>query len=626
MEMMKIPDTTLHKLFEEQVEVSNDSIALQFESETLNYGELNKKANQLAHLLNKSGIGPDTPVGVLTSRSFEMIIAILAVLKSGGAYIPFDPEYPMKRLQYMIENSGVKFILTRKREVSSFSELNATTFCIDDPSWLNDQPAVNLNIEIQPSNLSYIIYTSGSTGNPKGAMNTHLAAVNRLLWMKEELKLKREDVFIQKTPFSFDVSVWELFLPLILGSRMVIAKPGGHRDPDYLLDLIHKEKISIIHFVPSMLRLFLQSSDLNRANCLKTVVCSGEILHTDIVKSFFNSFEAQLYNLYGPTEAAVDVTFYHCLPDDNRKFIPIGRPIWNTSIYIVNESGNLANKGETGELCIGGLAVGRGYLNRPDLTAVKFIPDPFSGDPKAKIYKTGDLGRYLDCGDIEYLGRIDFQVKIRGFRIELNEIESVLRKIKGVKDCVVIALKNCMNEDLLVGYVVEMQKGKLSNLLIRKEISLHLPEYMVPSFIVTLDSFPVTPNGKLDRSALPVPWKECEISEKSENFLNDTESIISDFWIKLLGNYSIGLNQNFFDAGGTSFMILQLKTKIKNTFGIDVPISILFQYPTVRSLAAYLRNKSLTTKNDNIDLIGRAEKQRTTIEGRSKNIKPKITT
>lgn len=615
MELTNIPITTLHKLIEEQVKKSPDSMALQFENEIMSYSELNERANQVANHLRKSGIGPDTPVGVLTNRSFEMIIGILAVLKSGGAYIPFDPEYPVKRLQYMIDNSGVKFILANKRDLKSISELNAVTLYLDEPSWFNEESPENLNIAVQPSNLAYTIYTSGSTGNPKGAMNSHIAIVNRLLWMKEELRLTQEDIFIQKTPFSFDVSVWELFLPLIIGSTLVIAKPGGHKDPDYLLDLILKEKVSIIHFVPSMLRLFLQSSGLHRANCLKTVVCSGEALNADVVKSFYQVFKARLYNFYGPTEAAVDVTFYHCLPDENRNFIPIGRPIWNTSIYIINDSGNLANKGESGEICIGGVAVGKGYLNRPDLTSEKFIPDPFSGGPKAKIYKTGDLGRYLDCGDIEYLGRIDFQVKIRGFRIELNEIESVLRSIKGVKDCTVVALKNSMNEDLLVGYVIENEKGKLFSAQIRKELSLHLPEYMVPSFIVIIDSFPVTPNGKLDRSALPAPWDEKAAKEnQSKEALNETELALASFWSKLLGRSSTGLAENFFDAGGTSFMILQLKREIKNGLGIEVPVSVLFQYPTVRSLAAYLCNSDET--NNRNTLKSRAEKQRMALENR----------
>jgi acyl-coenzyme A synthetase/AMP-(fatty) acid ligase len=377
-------------------------------------------------------------------------------------------------------------------------------------------------------------------------MNAHNAIVNRLLWMKDELKLNDNDIFIQKTPFSFDVSVWELLLPLMIGARLIIAKPGGHRDPEYLIEMIHKEKISIIHFVPSMLRIFLCSSDTYRIESLNTVVCSGEALNIDVAKNCLKRINANLYNFYGPTEAAVDVTFYKCRIDELNESIPIGRPIWNTNIYILNEAGLPVDEGVPGEIYIGGIAVGRGYLNNLELTSKSFVNDPFCSVSNALMYKTGDLGRVLKNGNIEYLGRIDFQVKIRGFRIELNEIENVLRKINGVKDCVVLVKKDLLNEDRLIAYVVEIDNGTLSDSEIKQELSLFLPEYMVPSYIEFVSSFPVTPNGKMDRSALPMPWeKDLKTSIIGIESLNETEKTIAEIWIKILNSSSIDLNKNF---------------------------------------------------------------------------------
>jgi amino acid adenylation domain-containing protein len=538
---------TIHAIIERQVENTPDAIAVKIENSILSYSELNKRANKVAGYLIKSGIVPDIPVGVLMERSFEMVIAILAILKAGGAYIPFDPGYPNNRLKYMVENSRVKYILTRKIEFNSLEELNdVIPLFLDEPSWCKNETEENPQTKMNSTNLAYVIYTSGSTGNPKGAMNAHNAIVNRLLWMKDELKLNDNDIFIQKTPFSFDVSVWELLLPLMIGARLIIAKPGGHRDPEYLIEMIHKEKISIIHFVPSMLRIFLCSSDTYRIESLNTVVCSGEALNIDVAKNCLKRINANLYNFYGPTEAAVDVTFYKCRIDELNESIPIGRPIWNTNIYILNEAGLPVDEGVPGEIYIGGIAVGRGYLNNLELTSKSFVNDPFCSVSNALMYKTGDLGRVLKNGNIEYLGRIDFQVKIRGFRIELNEIENVLRKINGVKDCVVLVKKDLLNEDRLIAYVVEIDNGTLSDSEIKQELSLFLPEYMVPSYIEFVSSFPVTPNGKMDRSALPMPWeKDLKTSIIGIESLNETEKTIAEIWIKILNSSSIDLNKNF---------------------------------------------------------------------------------
>ena len=450
-----IKDVCLHELFEEQVKKTPDSIAVEFGSKSLTYKEFNEKANQLAHYLKKLGIGPDSLVGVYMERSMEMVLSLYGILKAGGAYVPLDPEYPSNRISNITEDTRATVVLTQKHLLEKLSESNAKVICLDS-DW--DTIAVYSNEELKniasENNLAYVIFTSGSTGRPKGVMNEHRGIVNRLLWMQDEYALTESDRVLQKTPYSFDVSVWEFFWPLLFGARLVIAPPRAHKDTTALVNLIIDNNITTIHFVPSMLQLFLEDKEVEKCKSLKRVICSGEALGYDLKERFFERIDAELHNLYGPTEAAVDVTYWECKRNDGLNTVPIGRPVANTQIYILDTQTRPVPIGVPGELFIGGIQVARGYINRPELTEERFIPDPFSITPGARLYKTGDLCRYLPDGAIEYLGRMDFQVKIRGLRIELGEIESILCQHPQVREAVVTALQDEYGSNRLVGYII----------------------------------------------------------------------------------------------------------------------------------------------------------------------------
>ncbi|MBD2510747.1 amino acid adenylation domain-containing protein [Nostoc muscorum FACHB-395] len=448
-------DKCIHQLFEEQVERSPDAIAVVFEEEQLTYRELNQRANRIAHHLKTLGVGPEILVGICVERSLEMVVGLLGILKAGGAYVPLDPTYPTERLHYMLEDAEVQVLLTQGRLVESLPKHKARVVCLD----ILEQSLALLSksnpiSRVTPDNLAYVIYTSGSTGKPKGVMNTHRGVCNRLLWMQQAYQLTSGDRVLQKTPFSFDVSVWEFFWILMTGGRLVVAKPGGHQESAYLLNLILEQQITTLHFVPSMLQIFLEEPGVESCSCLRRVICSGEALPKKLQDHFFARLGCELHNLYGPTEAAIDVTFWQCQPDSNLKTVPIGRPIANTQIYILDQYLQPVPVGVVGELHIGGVGVARGYLNRPDLTTQKFIPDPFSEQPEARLYKTGDKARYLSDGTIEYLGRIDNQVKIRGLRIELGEIESVLSQHLAVQETVAIVREDNPSDKRLVAYIV----------------------------------------------------------------------------------------------------------------------------------------------------------------------------
>ncbi|MDJ0574306.1 MAG: amino acid adenylation domain-containing protein [Xenococcaceae cyanobacterium MO_234.B1] len=452
-------DQCLNQLFENQVEKTPDAIAVVFEGKLLTYQQLNQQANQLAHYLEHLEIGPEVLVGICLERSLEMVVGLLGILKAGGAYIPLDPGYPKDRLGYMLSDSQVPIVLTSKTAAPALPTSDAQLVYLD-ADWQaiakssQDNPISSVNSE----NLAYTLYTSGSTGKPKGAMNNHRGIVNRLLWMQDRYQLTASDSVLQKTPFSFDVSIWEFFWPLLAGARLVIARPDGHKDSAYLVRLIIQESITTLHFVPSMLQIFLEEPTLDQCHSLKRVICSGEALPVVLRDRFFDRLDAELHNLYGPTEAAIDVTFWQCQRDRNVTSIPIGRPIANTQIYILDSELQPVPIGESGELHIGGVGVGRGYLNRPELTAQKFIDNPFSDRAGSRLYKTGDLARYLPDGNIEYIGRIDHQVKIRGFRIELGEIEAACYQYPEVREAVVIAREDTPGEKRLVAYVVPKER------------------------------------------------------------------------------------------------------------------------------------------------------------------------
>ncbi|WP_248277637.1 non-ribosomal peptide synthetase/type I polyketide synthase [Brasilonema sp. UFV-L1] len=619
-------DKCIHQLFEAQVEKTPDAVAVVFEEEQLTYRELNVRANKLAHHLQTLGVKPEVLVGICVERSLSMVIGLLAILKAGGAYIPLDPSYPKERLAYMLEDSQPSVLLTQQHLIENLPTYQAKLVCTDS-NWelIAQQRTQNPVCNVTSDNLAYVIYTSGSTGQPKGAMNTHRGICNRLLWMQDAYQLTAADCVLQKTPFSFDVSVWEFFWTLITGARLVVAQPEGHRDTSYLVNLILQQQITTLHFVPSMLQVFLEAEGLEKCQSLKRVIASGEALPVQLQQRFFHRLDAQLYNFYGPTEAAVDVTFWQCKDSlTNQKTVPIGRPIANIQIYLLDKYLNPVPVGVTGEIYIGGVGVARGYLNRPELSAAKFITNPFSHEEGARLYKTGDLARYLRDGNIEYLGRIDNQVKIRGFRIELGEIEAVLTEHPKVQEAVVIAREDQPGEKRLVAYLVPYQEQVLNTSELRRFLKEKLPDYMVPSVFVMQSVLPLTPNGKLDRNALPTP--DLSTSDLEEGLVapsTPTEEILAQLWMEVLGRKQVSIYDNFFDIGGNSLLIIQVGNKVREIFNSNISVTDLFKYPTISNLAKYLSQENNVEQTALAPIDELAKKQKEAIKRQKQLIKQK---
>ncbi|MBE9008373.1 amino acid adenylation domain-containing protein [Fortiea sp. LEGE XX443] len=587
---------SLHELFTAQVERTPNAIAVTFEQQQITYQELNTKANQLAHYLQTLGVKLETLVGVCVERSLEMVVCLLGILKAGGAYIPIDPEYPQERIAYMLEDSQVKVLLTQEKLLTQIPQHQAHTICIDT-EWkkISTQPNTNLESGVKPDNLAYVIYTSGSTGKPKGAMNTHKGICNRLLWMQETYQINSTDRVLQKTPFSFDVSVWEFFWTLLTGARLVIAQPGGHRDSSYLINLIIQEQITTLHFVPSMLQIFLASRGVEKCTSIKRVICSGEALPLDLQNRFFKRLDCELHNLYGPTEAAIDVTFWQCQKNSNLKTVPIGRPIANTQIYILDEDLRPVDFGAIAEIYIGGVGVARGYLNRPELTKEKFIPNPFKNSKFASqyLYKTGDLARYLPDGNIEYIGRTDYQVKIRGYRIEIGEVENVLALHPQVREAVIIARTDNTAEKQLIAYITyNSEKPTLNSL--HHFLKSQLPDFMIPAAFVMLEALPLTPSGKVDRKALPQP--DISHFSESNDFVaprNQVEAQLVKIWSEILNLPQIGVKDNFFALGGDSLKALHLISRIEQHFAKEIPLATLLTNPVITELATVIQDSSI---------------------------------
>ncbi len=607
-------DTCLHHLIETQVERTPEAIAVvfpSFESEGediyLTYRELNERANQLAWYLRSLGVGPEVLVGICVERSIEMIVGLLGIIKAGGAYVPLDPEYPEERLTFMLDDSRVSVLLTQEKLLDTFPGHQARMLCLDR-DWQNiaQERTDNPDSQVSADNLIYVIYTSGSTGRPKGSRNIHRALCNRLCWMQDAYQLTENDRVLQKTPFSFDVSGWEFYWPLLTGACLVFAKPGGHKDSTYLRKLIAKQHITTVHFVPSMLQMFLEEPDLETCTRLKRVMCSGEALSYDVQQRFFARFDSvELHNLYGPTEAAIDVTSWACTPHGQDMNVPIGYPIANTEMYILDARYQPTPIGISGELYIGGVNLARDYLNRPDLTAEKFIPHPFSNKPGARLYRTGDVACYLPNGSINYLGRLDHQVKLRGFRIELGEIEHVLVGHTAVKEALVIAREEQSGDKRLVAYIVPVQAQPPKSNELRHFLKEYLPEYMIPSTFVMLEALPLTPNGKLDRRSLPLPDAlQRHSEEKVVEPHTPIEHELAQIWKDTLQTEHISIHDNFFEIGGHSLIAIRVMTKIQQHFNTEFPLTSLLQYPTIAELANFIEQAvfSDTTFNPLIPL------------------------
>ncbi|EPO9701347.1 non-ribosomal peptide synthase/polyketide synthase [Pseudomonas aeruginosa] len=567
----------VHRLFEEQVERTPTAPALAFGEERLDYAELNRRANRLAHALTERGVGADRLVGVAMERSIEMVVALMAILKAGGAYVPVDPEYPEERQAYMLEDSGVELLLSQSHLKLPLAQGVQRIDLDQADAWLENHAENNPGIELNGENLAYVIYTSGSTGKPKGAGNRHSALSNRLCWMQQAYGLGVGDTVLQKTPFSFDVSVWEFFWPLMSGARLVVAAPGDHRDPAKLVELINREGIDTLHFVPSMLQAFLQDEDVASCTSLKRIVCSGEALPADAQQQVFAKLpQAGLYNLYGPTEAAIDVTHWTCV-EEGKDAVPIGRPIANLACYILDGNLEPVPVGVLGELYLAGQGLARGYHQRPGLTAERFVASPFVAGER--MYRTGDLARYRADGVIEYSGRIDHQVKLRGLRIELGEIEARLLEHPWVREAAVLAVGGRQ----LVGYVVLESEGGDWREALAAHLAASLPEYMVPAQWLALERMPLSPNGKLDRKALPAP----EVSVAQAGYSaprNAVERTLAEIWQDLLGVERVGLDDNFFSLGGDSIVSIQVVSRARQA-GLQLSPRDLFQHQNIRSLA-----------------------------------------
>ncbi|HEY0512846.1 MAG TPA: amino acid adenylation domain-containing protein, partial [Thermoanaerobaculia bacterium] len=582
----------LHELIEARVDETPARVAVSFEGGALTYAELDAAANRLACRLRDLGVGLEVPVGVFAERSLEMVVSLLAVLKAGGAYLPLDPEYPADRLTFMLADSRVPVVLAQERLLPRLPEHGAQVILLDGVA---RERGERLAGGARPENLAYVIYTSGSTGRPKGTMNTHRGIVNRLLWMQERYGLTADDRVLQKTPFSFDVSVWELFWPLLAGARLVVARPGGHQDASYLARTIVAETITTLHFVPSMLQVFLEAPGVEECRSLLRVICSGEALPLELERRFFARLDGvELHNLYGPTEAAVDVTYWQCERDGDRGVVPIGHPVANTQIHLLDVAGSPVPVGIPGELHIGGVQVCRGYLARPELTAERFVPDPFSIAPGSRLYRTGDLVRYLPDGAVDFLGRTDHQVKVRGLRIELGEIESAVAGHPGIREALVVARADgdAVGAVNLVAYITLRQKETegLSLSELRERLARTLPEYMLPSALVVLESMPLTASGKVDRKALPAPGRTA-VEREPVAPRTELERSLAGLWSELLGSLeagSIGVEDNFFQLGGNSITGAIFINRLQKELGASVPAVTIFDAPTIARLAAHL--------------------------------------
>ena len=583
----------LQSEFEKIAQANPHLPAVIFEGECLTYAEFDQKANQLAHRLIAEGVGPEVLVGVCMHRSMEMVLSLYAVLKAGGIYVPMDPDYPEDRLAYMLEDAGAKVLLTQAALHGALPDqaiiLDVDTLDLEgysrqrpNPGWGGEQGA-------------YMIYTSGSTGKPKGALNRHLSILNRLYWMQEAFGLNETDRVLQKTPFSFDVSVWEFFWPLMTGASLVVAAPGVHRDSEALVDVIVEEQITTLHFVPSMLQAFLENQDASMCAGLRRVICSGEALPAVLRDRFFALLPGvELHNLYGPTEAAIDVTWWACDPEKRQADVPIGRPIANTQIYILDQHLQTSAIGLSGELHIAGVNLARGYHGKPGLTAEKFIPDPFATVPGARAYKTGDLVRWQADGAIQYQGRIDHQVKLRGFRIELGEIEAVLCQHARVDAAVAVIYEDPRGDQRLVAYVLTeagAEETEVAPVELQAFLKERLPEYMVPNFILFLDEFPTTPNGKVDRKALPKPDLKGIANLAQVPPRHGTERRLAAIWEAILEVEPVGAETSFFELGGHSLLVIPMLEQVRKDFGVKLPIATLFEYTTVRALAPLIDQK-----------------------------------
>ncbi|MDQ0606974.1 amino acid adenylation domain-containing protein [Variovorax sp. W1I1] len=574
----------VHHTIAQHAKQQPDAVALLFGEQALSFAELDRRANRLAHRLVALGVKPDMRVGIVMERSVEMVVGLLAILKAGGAYLPLDPDYPLQRLAYMVEDSGIALLLTHRATREHIAERAGLARLEVDSTDLSNELDTDPGIALHGENLAYVIYTSGSTGKPKGAAVRHAALHSCMAWMQDTYRLGRENTVLHKAPFGFDVSVWEMFWPLTAGARLVVAKPGDHRDPARLVELIRRHQITTLNFVPSMLQAFLAHKDIESSTRLQHIICGGEAMPAETQKETLQRLHgATLQNLYGPTETTIHVTRWTCR-DDGQSLVPIGQPISDTQCHILDAELNQVPRGVAGELYLGGVSLARGYLNKPGLSAERFVANPFgAGD---RLYRTGDLVRWNTEGQIEYLGRIDHQVKIRGFRIELGEIEAQILAQPAVREAVVVAREGAAGASL-VAYIAAHAQQAVDTAALREQLGQVLPDYMVPCAVVVLEALPLNANGKVDRKALPEPegLGRASTYEAPQGHVARTLAAI---WSEVLQVEQVGLHDNFFDLGGHSLLLIRAHRLLEDRLQGSFPLVNLFKYPTVESLARWI--------------------------------------
>ncbi len=609
----------LLRLFEDQVSRTPDRVALVAGDERLSYRALDAQANQLAHELAECGVKAGGVVGAHMERSAAMIVGLLAILKAGAAYLPLDPYYPKERIDYIIRDSRVSVIVTERMLAERLPEgITAISMDADWPRISERSPAKLEGRAVDPRALMYLMYTSGSTGTPKGVMVHHEGATNYVLWMQRAFPLSAESAILSKTSINFDISVWEIFLPLISGARLVVGRRDDLQAPEALAHLIRKEGITDIQFVPSALRAFVDSGEFAGCQSLRRIFSGGEALSATLQREVFEIFSGELHNLYGPTEASIYVCHWACQREDRRRSVPIGRPMDNCRIHILDARLQPVPIGMTGEVYIGGPCVATGYFRKPELTAAAFVADPFSADPGARLFKTGDLGRYWSDGAIEFLGRCDRQAKVRGYRIELDEIEHHLSGHPQVKHAIIIVREDKADDVRLVAYLLYREKQIPETAELREYLRRKLPDYMIPSTFVTLDSIPLLPNNKANVSALPKPEYEKTVhTELDRHYNNDCERTLATIWEEVLTTGQFGPEDSFFDVGGHSLLMAELRRLIETRMGRAVSNIELFQFPTIRSLARHITRNDRPVSGIVADMARRAALGRTRSKGRT---------
>ncbi|MGI9543935.1 MAG: amino acid adenylation domain-containing protein [Cyclobacteriaceae bacterium] len=579
-------EVCIHQWFENQVGFHPDHIAILYKQQSITYKDLNIKANQLAHYLLQIGAKPDQIIGICVDRSIEMVAGLLAILKSGSAYLPLDPMFPKDRLQYMLEDTSSSILVTTRDLADTFPNYQGEMVFIDDWSSIETQPGHNPSISFSSEQLAYVIYTSGSTGKPKGVQVEHKNAVNMLSSVQVTPGLVQEDILLSVTTLSFDISVLEIFLPLVTGARLVLVSKQVSMDGKALLAEIEKRSVTVLQGTPATYRLMVEAG-WQQTPKLK-ILCGGEPIPRDLATKMIDK-SASMWNGYGPTEATVYATFKHV---ENREGkVTIGKPVNNTQVYILDKHLQLVPRGVVGELHIGGDGLARGYLNRPELNEEKFISNPFDPSSNSKIYKTGDYARILANGELECLGRIDYQVKVRGFRIELGEIETSLKSHATVHDAIVSVQSAEGLAPRLVGYIIP-ENGEIDTAEIKSHLQKDLPDYMIPGIYMTLESFPLTPNGKIDRRSLPDPDGASVETADYQEARDEVESQLVEMWESLLGVTGVGVIDGFFDLGGHSLLAAQLLMRIEKQFGKAIPLVTLFESPTIEHLAKIIKEES----------------------------------